>query len=134
MNRCPVCRMPLEDGLEFCAPTKTMTKAKRNNPSHVKAIFLGCETLDIVHLKSSTAVRSGPQTGRIKHLTDYQRAEKAWGKDCILSEFGPLPTEDEMKGKYVDHSAWERPESYSTRVNAEYQRSLVNGLKHNGVG
>lgn len=112
MNKCPTCGMPLKDDLEFCPATKTMTKAKRNNPSHVKFIFLGCEMLDMIHLQSPTVVRSGPRTGRIKRLTDYERAKREWGKDCIISEFGPLPTEHEIRVQPVDRIAWKNPEMY----------------------
>lgn len=107
MNRCPSCGMPLPDDQEFCAPTKTMTKGGRGKPPHVKEIFLGCDVLDMAMLSSSTVNRQGPQTGKpVKHLTDYQRAVNAWGDDCILSEFGPLPTEGEIRAQPADHSAW----------------------------
>lgn len=104
MNRCPVCRMPLENGLEFCPPTETMEDGAYGGGAAY--VFLGCALLDMRLLSSVTVLRSGPRTGKVKHLTDDQRAEKAWGKDCILSEFGPLPTEDEIRAQPADYSAW----------------------------
>ena len=99
--------MPLPDGQEYCAPTDAMEDQGRGRKARALYVFAGCAVLDMAMLSSSTVIRCGPSTGKsIKCLTDYQRAEKAWGKDCILSEYGPLPTEDEIRAQPVDHSAW----------------------------
>lgn len=105
MNRCPSCGMPLPDGQEYCAQTKTMTDG--TFAGNARYSFAGCSVLRFENLSKETKNRSGPRTGRGNpRPTDDQRAIAVWGKDCIISEFGPLPTEREMRGQFADHSAW----------------------------
>lgn len=110
MNRCPSCGMPLPDSQEYCPRTSTMTDEKvgGNGMDTIRAYsFAGCAVVRFESLTKETKLRSGPRTRRgSSRPTDGQRAIAAWGKDCIISEFGPLPTERELKGQFVDHSAW----------------------------
>ncbi len=136
MNRCPTCGASLEDGQDFCPATDTMQDGVRGNSHATSAayVFLGCAHLDMRRLSSVTVNRSGSRSGKtVKQLTDYQRAEKAWGKDCIMSEYGPLPMEREIReGPSPYDIEWgQNPESagltggkYENRVDKFRRRSI----------
>ena len=83
MPKCPVCGHELPPGAKYCPPSATIG---------------GCESIRIEE------VFRGPRSGKHSHkkgiakpLTDYQRARKAYGEDCMLSPVGPLPTAKEMR-------------------------------------
>ncbi len=109
MNRCPSCGMPLLDGQEYCAQTSTMVDG---NVGSEKAVykFVGCQALRFESLDLMTRARHAPGDYR-KTVADDERARALWGKDCIITEYGPLPNKpgthsEGIRGQFVDHSAW----------------------------
>lgn len=124
MDRCPTCRAPLPEGLQFCPPTDTMGDGGDGIRIRDKYEFAGCEALRIENTKRSAWARSGNRSARQckKQRSDFERFTAAYGTDCTMSEYGPLPMEREIRGRLI----WEG-RSYWSKDGAEHAEGLGNG-------
>ena len=103
MPKCLVCGHELPPGVEYCPPSETM---KNNRGAGIPA-FIGCASIRMeVVFKGARGDKHHPPKGSVRPLTDYQRSRAAYGKDCILSPYGPLPTEREARAAPVEDEEW----------------------------
>ena len=104
MRKCPTCGAALPEGMEYCPPSNAM---KNNRGSKVPA-FTGCYSIRMEEVFNGRprGDKHHPKRGSTKPLTDYQRARAAYGKHCILSPFGPLPIERDVRSSPVEGDLW----------------------------